>query len=576
MKNLYIIVSVVALAVVVAFFGTFFVLDILKHQTLSFDIKVRGYDAGQVKIDRYITEERVVYRSTTGSPYGLIASEQKVKLAIDTAASTHSYAKTTERASAAESVFIDNKNARLSYLSVYGPYFLTLDDVPVKKDALPFDEDAILTLLPFLERYDFRRGRAQGFNAIKQISPELPPMNTLLTLTSIRDDILTIDHRKIKTECLLLKIKHYRTITIWVSKLDRSIVMLEMPEGETQYIRSFRNNKKGFREDSPVELKSDARQVFFQNKNVRLSGKYSVPSQQGKFPAVLLICGPGPYDCDYFGLFADIADYLSKNNYCVLRFDKRGTGQSEGELGAYSEQDELSDISTALEYLLTLDKVDANRVFLIGHSLGGYYALKIAALHKEIRGCVVMAMPFYPSHLEAALGSIAFKAQNLQWERSYTETCAKSIRETYAAVENSGKEWLTVLDKKCFAQRMREELNEKLLLTIAQVMTPVLLLHGNKDLVVDPERSKALNKLFDKTETLKHSLVYFGYLDHSFGIMSFDGKSRMRVVADSSVLGAISGWLADTCAALDAPQAGILRPEGTEDTSPGYAQTPPP
>jgi len=65
---------------------------------------------------------------------------------------------------------------------------------------------------------------------------------------------------------------------------------------------------------------------------VRLAGTLSVPDGKRPFPAVVLMggSGPGARDENGFGhkMFLVLADVLNRRGIAVLRYDKRGVGES--------------------------------------------------------------------------------------------------------------------------------------------------------------------------------------------------------------------------------------------------------
>ena len=97
---------------------------------------------------------------------------------------------------------------------------------------------------------------------------------------------------------------------------------------------------------------------------------------------VILFChGLGPGHVSYM---AEI-EALARHGYKVLTLDYTGCGESKGEyMGSINAP--ARDIDELLDYL-KLDKP----VVLVGHSLGGFSALKIASLRKEITKVVVFA-----------------------------------------------------------------------------------------------------------------------------------------------------------------------------------------
>jgi dipeptidyl aminopeptidase/acylaminoacyl peptidase len=241
---------------------------------------------------------------------------------------------------------------------------------------------------------------------------------------------------------------------------------------------------------------------------------------------------------------------------------------SGGDYVNYSLEEELNDIQTALAFLADQNAVNADRLALIGHSLGGYYALKTALRHESVKACIVMAMPFYADYLEAARGSLRYMAEVAGWDSGYVKLAMQSVIETFDMVKKSSLNWSLILGKRCYMKRTRENIYERPLETIKDVKIPVLLLHGNKDRVVAPERSKQLDDYLEAIGNDHHRLIYFGYLGHFFGEVVFDGKTKMRYAVDPHVLEAITLWLNDTLTKIEAEQKEAPLVEVTEDEHP--------
>ena len=80
------------------------------------------------------------------------------------------------------------------------------------------------------------------------------------------------------------------------------------------------------------------------------------------------------YNCTWFAEHLDRYDelvaFLNEHHYNVVRFDQRGHGRSEGKRVFYSHVDEIID---DLDRIINYTKENySGRVFLIGHSMGGY------------------------------------------------------------------------------------------------------------------------------------------------------------------------------------------------------------
>ena len=126
-----------------------------------------------------------------------------------------------------------------------------------------------------------------------------------------------------------------------------------------------------------------------------LAGTLSIPKGKGPFPAVLLIAGSGPAtrDVEFAGhrVFLVLADYLTRRGIAVLRYDKRGTGDSTGDFESAGFSDLVSDARASFSYLKGRPEVEREQLGVIGHSEGATIAPEIAILDSSIRMMVLMA-----------------------------------------------------------------------------------------------------------------------------------------------------------------------------------------
>jgi hypothetical protein len=139
------------------------------------------------------------------------------------------------------------------------------------------------------------------------------------------------------------------------------------------------------------------REVTIGNDPWKLGGTLTVPTGKGPFPAVVLVHGPGPNDRDESlranKMFADIAEGLSSRGIVVLRYDKRtlvyGRQMSETEFTLREET--IDDALQAAAFLRLQGEVNRTRVYLLGHSLGGYAAPRIANEDGKLAGLIFLA-----------------------------------------------------------------------------------------------------------------------------------------------------------------------------------------
>lgn len=140
-------------------------------------------------------------------------------------------------------------------------------------------------------------------------------------------------------------------------------------------------------------------EVAFENMQaqVTLAGTLTLPSEEGNYPAVILISGSGAQNRDEeisgHKPFLIIADHLTKQGIAVLRYDDRGVGKSTGDFDAATTADFALDVRAALEFLKTRKEINSNKIGLIGHSEGGLIAPMVASDSPDVSFIVLLAGP---------------------------------------------------------------------------------------------------------------------------------------------------------------------------------------
>ncbi len=124
-----------------------------------------------------------------------------------------------------------------------------------------------------------------------------------------------------------------------------------------------------------------------------------MPKGAGPFPAVILVHGSGPNDRDETigpnKPFKDLAWGLASRGIAVLRYEKRTKQcprQMVQSMATLTVDDEVvNDVLAAAEYLRGVTGIDPERIFVLGHSLGGTMAPRIAARDPRLKGLILLA-----------------------------------------------------------------------------------------------------------------------------------------------------------------------------------------
>ena len=130
----------------------------------------------------------------------------------------------------------------------------------------------------------------------------------------------------------------------------------------------------------------------------QLDGMMTIPEGTGPFAAAVLVHGSGPQDQDETigpnKPFKDIAWGLASRGIVVLRYNKRtlqyAKDMKASLAGLTVNEETVEDAQAAVALLLKQPEVDPGRVFVLGHSLGGMLAPRIAQGDEHVAGLIIM------------------------------------------------------------------------------------------------------------------------------------------------------------------------------------------
>ena len=326
-------------------------------------------------------------------------------------------------------------------------------------------------------------------------------------------------------------------------------------------------------------------EVVFTNlkEKIDLSATLTLPKEKEKSPAVVLIAGSGPNDRDetVFGHkpFWVLADYLTRNGIAVLRFDKRGTGESGGEYFTATTQDFADDAEAALNYLKKRREIDTSNLGLIGHSEGGIIAPIIAARNNDVKFIVLMAgLGVSGAELSLAQNQFAFNKTSIS-ERE-KEDLDKILRSIYESVtnwseyvgsneerdtlkkelgvlwENLPQEIQPQVKKDVFVEKttsniaspwFRSFLKTDPLVYLEKVSIPVLAINGENDTQVEYQTN--LNKIeaaLKKANNKHYTVKSYPQLNHLFQESTtgeLDEYGKIEQTISPEVLSDITNWI---------------------------------
>lgn len=305
--------------------------------------------------------------------------------------------------------------------------------------------------------------------------------------------------------------------------------------------------------------------------HITLAGTLTKPKGTGPFPVVVLISGTGANTrdevCDGHKVFLVLADALTRKGIAVLRYDKRGVGESTGDYGSATTADFASDAKAAVDWVSKRSDIDASHIGVMGHSEGGVIGPMVAVADRHVAFVVMLAGPgvrgdklFVAQAYGVALASGAPAA--------YVEKRRVFDQNLYSAVVDASTHDQEVVRVKAIVDRgladraiepkeaeslpgevtrpwMEQFLKLDPAIALKQVTVPVLALNGSLDLAVParlnlPAIRQALSANRDAT------VIEVTGLNHLFQTAKTGAPSEFAHIEETfapSALSTITDWV---------------------------------
>ena len=132
--------------------------------------------------------------------------------------------------------------------------------------------------------------------------------------------------------------------------------------------------------EKPVSFRSDGQRIF---------GMMHLPEGAGPFPGVVFLHGFTGHRGEIHRLFVKAARALAKNRIACLRFDFRGSGESEGDFRDASVTGEIQDALKAFDFFRRNPLVNPKRMAFLGLSLGAAVASYASVRRPQVERMVL-------------------------------------------------------------------------------------------------------------------------------------------------------------------------------------------
>jgi len=255
-------------------------------------------------------------------------------------------------------------------------------------------------------------------------------------------------------------------------------------------------------------------------KEWKVPAEIAIPNGSGPFPAVVLIPGSGPENMnESIGPnrpFEDIAYGLSTDGIVVLRYDKSTYVYPEkfenGQIAVNLQNEYFKDAIDAVNFLS--DQKYVSKVFLIGHSEGGYLAPEIAKM-ADVSGIILLAAPAR-SLQDVAIDQLEYLI-SISSDATDISTMKELIDQLEAINDHSLKDSQVVMGAPVSYYYELEKYDP--IDVLKELKLPVLVMQGGKDYQVTKKDFDLFKSNFENDKN--YTFTWYPDLDHLF--MKWDG-----------------------------------------------------
>jgi pimeloyl-ACP methyl ester carboxylesterase len=371
----------------------------------------------------------------------------------------------------------------------------------------PISAGAIVLPNNFFGAYEALAGRVATLHVGDKLPIYVAPQAEII------GTIAKITPQRIQTPDTLIELRHYAI----EMQNPSGIVNVEIAvDGHNRLARiavpgagilALRSDLSGVMKRDVTYTNDNDEQVFINSLGFTLAGTVTAPATpagaaaRAKMPAVVLIAGAGSADRDEtvgdVPLFGQLAGALSTAGYFVVRYDKRGVGQSGGRAESATLQDYADDAVKVVEWLNKRKDIDNKRIVLVGHSEGGYIALQAARrAGGKVAAVVLLASPGTTGRdlvvaqqqhaLDLAADSPEVRAAKVQLQQQILD----------AVTSGSGWDGIPpALQKQADTLWFKSLIEFDPAEVMKKVDQPVLIVQGAKDMVVAASNADRLEAL---------------------------------------------------------------------------------
>ncbi|MFH1877888.1 MAG: hypothetical protein ABH883_03685, partial [Candidatus Omnitrophota bacterium] len=544
MKKLVIAVFIFMFFSIVSVALAFLMIDSFVHRSFEYELSVGDRVYGSVKVDRYNTENKIVYKSYAEYPFSLGYPAESERLYIDKNIMTPGKFVRESMGSKGQKVitFLLQNGENCNYIYFNPPKQIILKDFPTGRKTMVFSPDDVMLYMPLMEKYNYWHKGTQFFEVMIPVDEAVPIMRDKIEIRYNREEYITVMGNKVEAESYIVRSGGIPEAIVYVSDNFHKVLLLEIPGEGIRYIltkylegpskrilpavekiKSFFKFKRSVaqsiqegeacslgdflnREKTPVKSHlsniydvKGSKDVFFENGNLLLSGRIWIPGEAENMPAIILIPDDGPMTNGEHVLLNSLGTELSSLGFAVLMFDKPGQGKSQGAYADLGEQRRVNNVLAAISFLRQDPHIRKDAITLLGYKGGGYFSMKAAAVSDSVSSCILLGLPFsfekniLNAREKKEVMKALLKDKHLgMFDDNYMDMVTAEIMKNLETIRQSEETFRFFMGMQISLSEYREYIDRKIFETTVSLKKPMLLITGKDE---DNYNVKVVNAL---------------------------------------------------------------------------------
>jgi dienelactone hydrolase len=395
-------------------------------------------------------------------------------------------------------------------------------------------------------------------NATEEFRKQLPENAIQAVRNQLRD--LAGDFEYVKSIDLKDFVSHYYELKAHHAKMSMVYTVVFDKEGKLQgFLVKPDNDADDSAPKGPesTDTWAESEVTFNADAQYPISGYLTLPKNVEKPPIVIFVHGSGCNDRNETvsanAPFRDIAHGLAERGIATLRYDKRCKlyPDSAAPDKVTIQTEATDDFDAAVRMLQGDARVDAKRIFVVGHSLGGMLVPYLADRHPELAGAISMSgtlRPFFDVMKQQQTLAIAEMQKSPDAEASVSQLNAlvRELDEKVPKLDALPDDELIIGQPVRYWKSLRDATGEKLL---ANTKVPILVLWGSADMQIYAEdfdlwlaaEKKYPNLRCMRFDRLNHLMIPTTLENPNLMEISKDYAVASKV--DAAVIEAIAGFV---------------------------------